>query len=413
MNHSKLVLLFIVIFFSTNSNAQDAWTMRDSVGGPGKSASTAFSIGLKGYIGFGVADNGFKRSIYEYDPLVDDWDKMESLGGITGGGLQRASPVSFVIGDKAYVGLGNGDNPYFKDFWEYNPTTNTWAQKADYGGAARRQAVAFAIDTLAYVGTGLGINSTYYDDFWKYNAATNAWTPVAAFAGGTRRLAIGFSMKDKGYVGTGESGGFYNDFWEYDPVLDSWTAKAAFPGTPREAASAIAAFPDAIVGLGYDNTLNFTADLWSYNANTDSWLQLADFPGGARSHAVGFVIQQHAYLGCGYSSTGAFLDDFYEYETLISVNKVNDKKSITSKVYPNPSSGFCTIQIEGTGGNDLTVEIHNALGQQVTNSFSIEQSNYQNPKFHLANSHSPNGLYFYSIKENGNKVQSGQLMISK
>ena len=38
----------------------------------------------------------------------------------------------------AYIGTGNG-NGYnlYNDFWEYDPSTNTWTQKANFGGSAR------------------------------------------------------------------------------------------------------------------------------------------------------------------------------------------------------------------------------------------------------------------------------------
>ncbi len=412
MKQSKLLLFLAAFIFSANAFSQDVWTMRDSVNGPGKSASTAFSIGLKGFIGFGLADNGYKRSLYAYDPIQDDWDKMESLGGISGGGLERVSPVSFVINGKAYVGLGNGNNPYFKDLWEYDPATNSWTQKADFAGTARRQAVAFAIDSLAYAGTGLDANG-YTSDFWKYSPATNSWSSVAAFGGGNRKQAVGFALDDKGYVGTGDNGSFSKDFWQYDPVADSWTAIADFPGTPRYAATAIAAYPDAIVGLGYDNTLEFVADLWRYNAITDTWVQLADFPGGARSNAVGFVIQRHAYLGCGYSSNGDYLDDFYEYGSLISVDKIEGEQNLSSTVFPNPVSSECIIGIDGIHNKELSLDIHNLTGQTVTSRFGIKQVDYHNPRFRLTTSNNPEGLYFYSIKEQGKLLRSGQFTISE
>jgi hypothetical protein len=41
-----------------------------------------------------------------------------------------------------------------KDFWEYDPATNTWTQKADFGGTARYSAVGFSIADKGYLGTG-------------------------------------------------------------------------------------------------------------------------------------------------------------------------------------------------------------------------------------------------------------------
>ena len=63
--------------------------------------------------------------------------------------------------------MGTGDigaaNEYFADFWEYDPSTNVWTQKADFGGGARSGAVGFSIGSKGYIGTG-GAN-----DFWEYD----------------------------------------------------------------------------------------------------------------------------------------------------------------------------------------------------------------------------------------------------
>ena len=45
--------------------------------------------------------------------------------------------VAFSIGSKAYIGTGQDDSSYYKDFWEYDPATDTWTQKADFGGDRR------------------------------------------------------------------------------------------------------------------------------------------------------------------------------------------------------------------------------------------------------------------------------------
>ena len=54
------------------------------------------------------------------DPL-GNWVEKSSFEG-----LPRGSAVSFVIGDKAYVGLGyndDADEEYLRDFWMYNVTS--------------------------------------------------------------------------------------------------------------------------------------------------------------------------------------------------------------------------------------------------------------------------------------------------
>ena len=58
-----------------------------------------------------------------------------------------------------------------KDFWEYDPSSNTWAQKADFGGPARYAAVGFSIGLKGYIGTGY--DGGYQNDFWEYGPLTD------------------------------------------------------------------------------------------------------------------------------------------------------------------------------------------------------------------------------------------------
>jgi N-acetylneuraminic acid mutarotase len=68
-------------------------------------------------------------------------------------------------------------------------------------------------------------------DFWEYDPATNTWKQKADFGGGVRSVAVGFSIADKGYIGTGWDDSYKKDFWEYDPTTNTWTQKADFGGT--------------------------------------------------------------------------------------------------------------------------------------------------------------------------------------
>ena len=185
----------------SNSRAQDTWTQKANVGGEARWAATRFSIGSKGYVG-------------------------------TGGQAQFG--------------------PFYKDFWEYDPATNVWTQKADFGGTARDSAVGFSIGTKGYVGTGLdtGEGGRPTKDFWEYDPGTNVWTQKADFGGVIRFDAIGLSTASKGYIGTGGDGigNFYNDFWEYDPATNAWTRKADFGGPGRSSAVGLSIGSKGYVG---------------------------------------------------------------------------------------------------------------------------------------------------------------------
>lgn len=336
----KLVTAFFVLVHC--AHAQDFWIQRDSVKGPPKSACVGFSLMGVGYIGTGFDDSEKKRSLYNYIPFDDDWDQCESMGGLSGSGLERSSAVAFVVEPYAYVGLGQGFNPYFNDFWRYDPATDTWMQVANFGGDGRTQAVAFGIGEYGYAGTGL-TSSGLTNDFWRYDVGNNSWSPAATFPGTARRLAVGFTMGSKGYVGTGDDGTPKKDFYMYDPVSDSWTQKADFGGTPRSGATGFGMFPRAFLGTGYDNTLSYKKDFWEYNYWNDTWTQRTDFPGTARSGAASFAIGNSGYVGTGYD--GILLDDFYEYfPAPVSVNE-QEGELLNVRVFPNPAQDKMQITL--------------------------------------------------------------------
>ena len=127
---------------------------------------------------------------------------------------KRDLAVGFSIGTLGYIGTGeSGGNC----FWEYDPPTNSWTQKANFGGGGRAWAVGFSIGTQGYIGTGNDGFGDLYKDFWEYDPSSNTWTQKANFGGSARYEAVGFSIGTQGYIGTGYNGNVLNDFWEYNP----------------------------------------------------------------------------------------------------------------------------------------------------------------------------------------------------
>ena len=93
-------------------------------------------------------------------------------------------------------------------------------------------AVAFAIGSKGYLGLGTN-NGNHLYDFWEYDPVTDSWTQKAFFPATSRYLPTGLSTTTKGYVGLGESTSTFKDLWEYDPASNSWTGKANLVGVSR------------------------------------------------------------------------------------------------------------------------------------------------------------------------------------
>jgi N-acetylneuraminic acid mutarotase len=69
---------------------------------------------------------------------------------------------------------------------------DTWTKKADFGGGVRYAGVGFSIGNKAYIGTGSGVegnNAAIKNDFWEYDPVSNTWSQKANFAGGVRFYA--------------------------------------------------------------------------------------------------------------------------------------------------------------------------------------------------------------------------------
>jgi len=400
----KLLLTSIFIYTIGGAFAQDQWLQVDSINGAPRSVATSFVLNGEGYAIGGLDIDGFKRKMYSYDYVTDDWDDEESIGGANGDGLNRGSASAFSAHGKGYVCLGQGlSNGFFKDLWEYDPITHTWSQKANFMGSARRQAVAFSIDNIGYVGTGYDANG-FTKDFYKYDPTTNAWTQLNDFGGTARKEAVGFSMGAQAYVGTGDDGVLKSDFWEYVAATDQWVQRADFPGTPRKGAVGFGMFPQAFVATGEDNTFNYTNDVWEYNYWTNAWVQRTNFVGPGRSNAISFVLGDVAFVGSGYDGT-SFLDDMYAYRALLGVDELEKYSNIHA--YPNPASNSVSINVET---NDLSLRLFAIDGRELTNNLNIQKTNNN---FVIDRNDLPSGSYSIRLEHSihGNVYQGKVLFL--
>ncbi|MBP9882027.1 MAG: T9SS type A sorting domain-containing protein [Chitinophagales bacterium] len=255
--------------------ATDAWSQKANFGGVARNSAVGFSIGNKGYIGTGTSRGWgsyppyqYEKDFWEYDPVLNIWTQKTDFGGIA-----RCGAIAMVINNRGYIGTGNWTE---NDFWEYDPVTDTWTRKTDFSGETRVDAVAFSIGNRGYVGTGRqGIMSGIsYKDFWEYNPLTDTWVKKADFGGSERSGAFTFTIGNKGYIGSGCDFADYSlpwnplqDFWEYNPDEDTWSKKADFGGKLRGLAIAFSIGSKGYAGMGsayLDEEFHFYKDFWEY-----------------------------------------------------------------------------------------------------------------------------------------------------
>ncbi|HEU4717017.1 MAG TPA: kelch repeat-containing protein [Bacteroidia bacterium] len=333
--------LFLFLAGCLEAQQQYGWIQKAEFGGAARHRVTAESVGNRGYVGLGhinsVVDVLFD-DWWEYDPGTDTWTQKANFSG-----GPRFHCASFVIDNIIYVGTGRDINAVLhQDFWKYDPSSNSWASVASFPGAGRRGAVGFAINGYGYVGTGSG-----HQNFFRYDPGSDSWLQIASLPGAGRTSAVGFAINGKGYVGTGDIGGPSGDMWEYDPASDTWTAKANLPGLPRMEAGGFVLDGKGYLGTGddYSSGTNYQ-DFWCFDPQMNSWTQVADFAGAARRYLSCFTIGNRAYAGLG--TSGINYADFWEYGSISGTEEFTQDKTVS--VFPDPADQSAEISVENAEG---------------------------------------------------------------
>lgn len=185
--------------FTTN-----AWSSTEDFPDYYLSNPAYFTVNNKGYVVGGIKGSFNSYYTWEFDPSASPkWKKKANLPGVG-----RLSSVGFTIDTKGYVAAGITSLPYpyadvyHKALFQYNPSNDTWAIKADFPGEGRESAKAFATNGKGYVGGGYtrdGNDFNYFYDFYQYNPYTNNWSRVDNYGTGGQ-LRECFSINSKGYA---------------------------------------------------------------------------------------------------------------------------------------------------------------------------------------------------------------------
>ena len=392
------IKLFFLFLLPLQLLAINHWNKKANFGGDARHRASAFTIGDKGYIGMGHVNSAqhiIYKDIWEYDPATNSWTQKADFGG----GL-RYQCTAFSIDNEAYMGLGrNPQNTYEKDFWKFNPISNTWYPIAEFPGEERRGASGFTIDGKGYVGLGQA-TSGYANDFYEYSPNSNSWTQKADFIGLPRTSAVSFVNNNKAYVGTGHTYSLaLKDFYEFIPSSNHWTQKADVGDSLRQDAAGFVLNNEGYLGTGnnVDGSINYK-DFLKYNFETDEWRQVEDFMGAARRYMVSFVIRNTAY--CGTGTNGTNLNDFWSYDPTLSITDIDYSEV---RIYPNPSTNlvrFTNLQLNSK------LIVFNQSGQIVYQEI-LESSETKIEKNEIGV-----GVYIYQII-NDNTTSTGKFIFIK
>lgn len=289
--------------------AVDMWNQKDS--SPSKRyGSVSAEANGKIYMGLGYGSSVYYRDWYEYDPSTDTWATKTNFPGTA-----RGWAVAVSCNNKIYVGTGYSPLVFHKDWWEYDPSGNSWIQKTNFIGNGIYGSSAFCVGNYIYF--GIGDDSTGYKKNWyRYYPAGNSWVTRLTFPGTARAEAAGGVANSKIYLGTGRTintgyGGPQDDWYEYDPSTNTWATKTNFIGGARWGSMGAGANDKIYIGCGKVN-YDHQRDWYQYDPIANAWYQQENFLGDERTSATIAVANDKMYAGFGYKSGTEFLD-WYEY----------------------------------------------------------------------------------------------------
>lgn len=252
--------------------------------------ATGFVIDNIIFIGTGKTLNtsGYKlnNDLWKFNLQNGDWIGCELLPSD-----KRQRAVSFQVGGKGFIGLGDYDASPYSDLWEYNPETNAWRQMADFPGAKKTYAYSQVISDKVYI----GFNFT--DEFWEFDPLLNLWTQKQPLPNNCTSIKGSFTIDEYGYFlmeeGSGKTRG---TFWKYNPSNDSWERKSDFPGEERYYGVGFSIGNTGFFGLMDRNMGLDYRDIWEYVPNEDRWYRLPDIPVESGYYTLPFVVEDNAYI---------------------------------------------------------------------------------------------------------------------
>ena len=334
--HTKYLLITVILISvilsscigipADSPDTDISFTPKSVMSATGRASAVGFAIDDKGYVALGRAGRygPALNDCWEYDPTADNWSQKTNFPG-----KARVKAIGVGLNRKGYVGLGYdisgsiyANNYDLKDFWCFDPKTNSWTQKADFPSTYTDACISMVYKNEIFVGFGFD-GAGFSPDFWQYNPDQNVWTRLKDFPGPER---VGGTMCTNGeqvFFGTGYNTYNQNDWWEYFPANDTWKELKRMPDTGRENGLSISIKDKNLkdhyfVSTGRHFAGNMTgggvkSDIMEYDPDRNVWYKRGEIPNSGRENALIFTINGKGYIGFG-ENDNAVLNDFWSFE---------------------------------------------------------------------------------------------------
>lgn len=381
----RKLLIFSALFLFGQFVFAQAWMQRTNFPGDGRHRASGFSIGNRGYLGIGHV-NGNNATInykdfWEYDPSSDSWTQKADYPTVNYGAIAFATSTRGYIGGGAFLG---------PEFYEFNPQTNTWTAIPNCPVSPGDQG-CFAVNDKGYVIWGSAL--------YEYNPTTTTWTAKATAPIAFTNWCVGFSHGASGYIKNG------NSLYEYKPLYDQWVVRAAFPGVNTNGGGALVRGGRAFIISGYVGALaNVTSEVWEYNPGNNTWIRMNDFPGTSRRFSVAFTINDRGYFGTG--TNGINLNDFWELNDNVGVGEFGEQR-VMVHAYPNPATEYIRFSLEVSSNNSQhAVRLYDVLGNLV------DEIEFTGNVIDVPRNGKAAGQYLFQIVEERDVVATGNVIFN-
>jgi len=370
--HSVSIILALLLSQDVMASIS-GWTQKANFGAEGRHRATGISIGNKGYMGLGhyngAGPNIVKKDWWQYDPATNSWTQKADYIGNNGNGNYAC--IAFGMDEYGYIGGGQVGSD--ANLYRYDPVLNEWTLM----GLMPMQYVnreGFVINNKGYAASGT--------DFHEYDPATNTWTPKNPTPFSVWSWNSTFVIDGKGYIKADAA------LWEYKPLTDQWVSRAPFPGLASGGGASFSQNNKGYFVCGYDGAFSqVQRELWEFDPALNQWTQLPDFPGSKRRFCTAFSINGRSYFGIGTSGTN--YNDIWEFNASQVYAGIQSEDEIQFSFGPNPSADV--IRFSSTELNKYSVRILNPSGQVITT------LNSENAKCELHRNGLPAGTYLFEV----------------
>ena len=288
----------------------------------GRAGAAYTALGNNIYILCGRSEeHDVTSTILRYDASQNVWSTIATP--LTA----RVHPTAVTVNNSIYVGLGfaakgiYSNDSYLRDFFRYEPATDTWTRLADYPSDKTVAAISFSDGQYIYVGFGF---RGFSHELFRYDPAADKWqqlsTNLKASDFPPRAMSpIAGTVGGRHFVGTGFRNHVSSFLAEYFPASDSWEERTATPGKNRHNAACTTTDDRLFVFGGWHYGDSLTSgfhfeDILCYSPAEDEWSSYGTMPDGPSENRVAARIGNTVYFGLGEDESGNLLTNFYRFD---------------------------------------------------------------------------------------------------